>query len=65
MPKYVTEYQVGGLTYGDYVEADSWEAAQAVCDNRRPHCMETVTGELVAQYEVDDDVMLWLGANQN
>jgi hypothetical protein len=63
MTTYVTEYRIGPLTYGDYVEAPDWDEAQRLCTARRPN--EIVTGELVDQFEVDEDVMIWLGANQN
>lgn len=65
MPKYCTEYYVGPMLYGDYVEADSWEAAQAICDERRAHCDERVTGELMGSVEVDDITMMAFTAHLN
>lgn len=62
MPKYCTEYYVGPLLYGDYVEAPDWDSAQAICDERRAHCDEIVTGELVGTVEVDDLTMIRMGA---
>jgi hypothetical protein len=53
------------MLYGDYVEAPDWDAAQAICDERRAHCKERVVGKLVGAIEVDDITMIQLGAILN
>jgi hypothetical protein len=53
MKRYCTEYYVGPLVYGDTVDAQDWETAQALCDKRRGHCDEVVIGELVAVGDYD------------
>jgi hypothetical protein len=65
MAIYCTEYLIGPVLYADQVEAEDWDAAQAICDNRRAHCNETVTGELVEEIEVDDHLMRALTAHLN
>lgn len=65
MPTFCTEYEVGPLIYGDYVEAPDWDTAQEICDNRRPHLFERVTGELVGAYDVDEPTMVQIQASLN
>lgn len=62
MKTYCTEYRICGELYGDLVEADSWDEAQRICNERRPYSPELVTGELVEQIPVDDEFMMRMGA---
>lgn len=56
MPTYTTEIEFGGRIFCDRVDAEDWDSAQAICDERRPILGETVTGELVEviEWEADD-----------
>jgi hypothetical protein len=65
MPIFCTEYEVGPVLYADTVEAPDWDSAQELCDNRRAHLFERVTGELVAEWEVDDPTMTRIMASLN
>jgi len=58
MSVFCTEYQICGDLWSDLVEADSWEEAQRICNGRRPHSSEIVTGQLMEEIPVDDAFMI-------